>query len=139
MSFVMSTSGSPGAGTDTQPSILDEEHLGRMTLGDRGFEREVLEIFVRHSATTLDLILDCVVGQDPAAVVVAAHTMIGAARGIGAWRVALAAERVEHAAEAGGEQELDEAVAALKAASLEANAVIGARLAGPKNCTADCA
>jgi len=139
MSFVMSTSGSPGAGADTQPRILDEEHLGHMTLGDRRLEREVLEIFVRHGATTFDLILDCVAGQDPAAVAVAAHTMIGAARGIGAWRVAQAAEQLERAAGTGGEQELDEAVAALKAASLEANAVIGARLAGPKNRTADCA
>jgi len=135
----MSTGSSPTAGTDTDLLILDEEHLGRMTLGDRRLEGEVLEIFVRHSATTLDLILDCVTGQDAATAAAAAHTMIGAARGIGAWRVAQAAERVERAAGAGSEQELNKAVAALKAASLEANAVIGARLARPKKSAADCA
>jgi HPt (histidine-containing phosphotransfer) domain-containing protein len=139
MSFVMNTNGSPKPGTDTEPGILDEGHLARMTLGDRRLEQEVLEIFVRHSATTLDLIVECIADQDPAAAAEAAHTMIGAARGIGAWRVAQEAERVEHAADAGGEQELDKAVAALKAASLEANAAIGARLAGPKNRAADCA
>ena len=137
MSFVMSTSGSPEAGADAQPRILDEEHLRRMTLGDRRLEREVLEIFVRHSATTLDLILDCVAGQDPVAAAATAHAMIGAARGIGAWRVAQTAERVEHAAEAGGQEELDAAIAALRAASVEVNAVIGTRLADPESRAAD--
>ncbi len=139
MSFVMSTSGSPRPGADTPLDILDEEHLRRMTLGDRRLEREVLEIFVRHSATTLELILDCIADHDAPAVAVAAHTMIGAARGIGAWRVAQAAERVERAAEAGREQKLDEAIAALKAASLEASAVIAARLADRESRAADCA
>jgi HPt (histidine-containing phosphotransfer) domain-containing protein len=139
MSFVMNTNCSPKLGTDTEPSVLDEEHLACMTLGDRRLEREILEIFVRHSATMLDLIFECIADQDPAAAAEAAHTMIGAARGIGAWRVAQAAEQFERAAGAGGEQKLDQAVAALKAASLEANAVIGARLAEAENRTADCA
>jgi HPt (histidine-containing phosphotransfer) domain-containing protein len=137
MSFVMSTSGPPRGGPNAERGILDEDHLARMTLGDRRLEREVLEIFVRHSATTFDLILDCIAGQDPAAAAAAAHTMIGAARGIGAWRVAEAAERLERAA--GREQELEEAIAALKAASLEAAAAIGGRLADPEKRAADCA
>ena len=45
---------------EAKPGILDEEHLARMTLGDRRLEREVLEIFVRQSANTLDLILGCI-------------------------------------------------------------------------------
>jgi HPt (histidine-containing phosphotransfer) domain-containing protein len=136
----MSASGFPGTGNDTQPSILDEEHLGRMTLGDRQVEREVLEIFVRHSATTLNLVLDCIADRDPAAAAAAAHTMIGSARGIGAWRVAQAAQRLQRAVNTGGdEQQLGEAIAALKAANLEANTAIGARLADPANRAADCA
>ena len=63
--------------------------------------------------------------------------MIGSARAIGAWRVALAAERLERAAGARSEQELEPAIAALKAASLQANAAIGARLADPAKRTAD--
>ena len=31
-------------------AVLDEDHLRRMTLGDRGLEREVLAIFVRQTA-----------------------------------------------------------------------------------------
>ena len=136
----MSANGSPRTGNDTQPSILDVEHLGRMTLGDRQVERDVLEIFVRHSATTLNLVLDCIADRDPAAAAAAAHTMIGSARGIGAWRVARAAERLERAVNTGGdEQQLGEAIAALKAANLEANTAIGARLADPANRAADCA
>jgi HPt (histidine-containing phosphotransfer) domain-containing protein len=139
VSFVMAAKGSRRSGKDTQPGILDVEHLGHMTLGDCQLEREVLEIFVRQSATTLDLVLDRLARRDPAAAAAAAHAMIGSARGIGAWRVAQAAEQLERAANARNEQELDGALAALKAASLEANAAIGAHLADPANRTAECA
>jgi HPt (histidine-containing phosphotransfer) domain-containing protein len=139
MSFVMNASGSARAGMATQPGILDEEHLGRMTLGDRRLEREVLEIFVRHTATMLNLILDRIAERDPAAVAAAAHTMVGSARGVGAWRVAEAAERLERAVDAGGELQLGDAIAALRAASLEVNTAIGVRLADPANRPADCA
>jgi HPt (histidine-containing phosphotransfer) domain-containing protein len=132
----MSAHGSSGA---EEEGILDEEHLAHMTLGDRRLEREVLEIFVRQSADTLGLILDCVASRDSAGTAAAAHAMIGSARAIGAWRVALAAEWLERAADARSAQESRQAIAALKAASLEANAAIGARLADPANRTADCA
>ena len=63
----------------------------------------------------------------------AAHTLKGSARGIGAWRVARAAELLEQAAggvagEDGRGLDLAEAIAELKAASLEAGAAIGTRL-----------
>ena len=32
-------------------AVIDDAHLGRMTLGDRGLEREVLQIFVRQTAS----------------------------------------------------------------------------------------
>jgi HPt (histidine-containing phosphotransfer) domain-containing protein len=139
MGFVMIANGSPRTGTDAQSGVLDEEHLGRMTLGDRRLEREVLEIFVRHTATVLNLILDRVAERDPAGAAAAAHTMVGSARGVGAWRVAEAAERLERAVDAGGEQQMREAITALRAASLEVNTVIGMRWVDPGNRTADCA
>jgi HPt (histidine-containing phosphotransfer) domain-containing protein len=108
-----------------KPTALDEAHLGRMTLGDRRLEREVLEIFMRQTT----IMLDRVMGAERALAAAAAHTLLGSARGIGAWRVAGAAERLEHAAgEGGSEAEVDQAIADLKAASLEASAAIGARL-----------
>jgi len=29
-------------------TVIDDDHLQQMTLGDRGLEREVLEIFIRQ-------------------------------------------------------------------------------------------
>lgn len=109
------------------PTVIDETHLERMTLGDRRLEREVLELFVRQTT----IMLGRIVGADPAMAAASAHTLKGSARGIGAWRVARAAEMVESAvAGEGGAAAMDEAVTELKSASLEASAAIGARLSG---------
>ena len=74
---------------------VDLVHLARHTLGDRGLEREVLQLFLRHSETCLVRLREA---SDEAAWTAAAHSLKGSARGIGAWRVARAAEQ----AEAGG-------------------------------------
>jgi HPt (histidine-containing phosphotransfer) domain-containing protein len=104
---------------------IDQVHLERMTLGDRGLEREVLAIFARQTAMTLERI----VGAGPARAAAAAHTLKGAARGIGAWRVAEAAERLEQAATtAADEATMLSALADLEAASFEARLAIGLRL-----------
>jgi HPt (histidine-containing phosphotransfer) domain-containing protein len=78
--------------------------------------------------------LNRIAGSEPAIAAVAAHTLKGSARGIGAWRVARAAELLEQAA--GGtrddgairKDDMADAIAELEAASLEASAAIGARL-----------
>jgi len=104
---------------------IDHIHLERMTLGDRSLEREVLEIFARQTAMTLERIA----GAGPARTAAAAHTLKGSARGIGAWRVAEAAERLEHAAStAADEAALLAAICELETASLEARVAIGLRL-----------
>lgn len=117
--------------SDRKPTVIDAGHLERMTLGDRRLEREVLELFVRQTT----ILLNRIVGAEPPMAAAAAHTLKGSARGIGAWRVARAAELLEQAA-SGSEDDTDddmddgmaEAIAELKAASLEASAAIGARL-----------
>lgn len=114
-----------GAATD-RPAI-DQEHLERMTLGDRRLEREVLQIFVRQSAMMLERIFS----RRPGALATAAHTLIGSASGIGAWRVAGAAEWLQRASREGNDEQIGDAIAELKTASLEATATIGARLAEP--------
>ncbi len=108
-----------------RPAVIDEDHLGRMTLGDRSLEREVLEIFVRQTAIMIGRISDA----EPSLAAAAAHTLKGSARGIGAWRVAHAADRLEQAAGEGHRGDMDDAVEELKAASLEVSAAIGTRLA----------
>ena len=119
--------------SDRKTTVIDEDHLGRMTIGDRRLEREVLELFLRQTT----IMLNRIVGAEPPLAAAAAHTLKGSARGIGAWRVARAAELLENAAGGdGGEDEswrdsghdLDEAIRELKAASLEASAAIAARL-----------
>jgi HPt (histidine-containing phosphotransfer) domain-containing protein len=117
---------SSAAAGDRKPTAIDENHLGRMTLGDRRLEREVLELFLRQSA----IMLERIGGAERPLAAAAAHTLKGSARGIGAWRVARAAELLEQAASPGGDSgpDLDEAIAELKAASLEAGAAIGTRL-----------
>jgi HPt (histidine-containing phosphotransfer) domain-containing protein len=112
-------------GSDCEPGALDEDHLGRMTLGDRHLEREVLEIFMRQTI----IMLERITGANPKLAAATAHTLMGSARGIGAWRVADAAERLERAATGQSSAAvLDEAVERLKLATLEASAAIGARL-----------
>jgi HPt (histidine-containing phosphotransfer) domain-containing protein len=110
---------------EPKPTTIDDGHLGRMTLGDRSLEREVLQIFARQITLTLKRI----VGAKPGCAAAAAHTLKGSARGVGAWRLAQAAERLEDAAGHGGnDQAMKAAITELEAASLEAQAAIGARL-----------
>jgi HPt (histidine-containing phosphotransfer) domain-containing protein len=95
-----------------------------MTLGDRSLEAEVLSLFERQSAVLL-----AHMGKSaPAAVAAFAHTLKGSARGIGAWRIAEAADAVEMKAIRSNAREVAAAVARLAAAVDEAKAVIADRL-----------
>ena len=95
---------------------IDLVHLARTTLGDRSLEREVLQLFDRQAA----LLIARMRSATPDGVVIIAHTMKGSARGIGAWRVARAAEAVELA----GSAEVGDALERLAATADEARAVI---------------
>lgn len=97
---------------------IDLVHLARTTLGDRALEREVLQLFDRQSS----LLIGRMRGATPAAVAALAHTLKGSARGIGAWRVAQAAETLELAGNSG--EPTGELLDKLTAASDEVCAVI---------------
>jgi HPt (histidine-containing phosphotransfer) domain-containing protein len=99
---------------------IDLVHLARMTLGDRGLEREVLALFDRQAGMLLLRMQEAA----RAGICAAAHTLKGSARGIGAWRVARAAEAVEQAADSAAERELEAAIARLDAAATETRALI---------------
>jgi HPt (histidine-containing phosphotransfer) domain-containing protein len=117
-------SSSMSSTADEMPPSIDEGHLRRMTLGDRGLEREVLEIFARQTV----VLLGRMATAEPAYAAAAAHTLKGSARGVGAWRVARAAERVEEAAGKGRGAAVTAAIAELEAAGSEVRAVISERL-----------
>ena len=104
----------PSLAPDDRP--IDLVHLARATLGDRSLEREVLQLFDRQST----LLIARLRNAGPGGVAMIAHTMKGSARGIGAWRVARAAEAVELA----DDMEIGGALARLAAATDEARAVI---------------
>jgi HPt (histidine-containing phosphotransfer) domain-containing protein len=95
---------------------IDLVHLARTTLGDRSLEREVLQLFDRQST----LLIARMRNAAPGGVVMLAHTLKGSARGIGAWRVARAAEALEIA----DTLEVSGALDRLSAAADEARAVI---------------
>ena len=101
---------------------LDREHLSRITLGDGGLEREVLELFLQQAG----VMLGRAAGGNRAIAAIAAHTLKGSARSIGVWRVALAAEAVEFA----GDAARREAIEALAGAIEEARAAIERHLQG---------
>jgi HPt (histidine-containing phosphotransfer) domain-containing protein len=98
---------------------IDLEHLSRMTLGERALEREVLQLFERQAG----MLLPRMQQSCPANIAAAAHTLMGSARGIGAWSVARAAERVEAVAASEGPG-VGDAVRALAACVDEARSVI---------------
>jgi len=122
-SIVPSERAAPGV-TASQPAI-DLAHLGRMTLGEKSLEAEVLALFYRQA----DMLLARMERAAPAAAAAFAHTIKGSARGIGAWRVAEAAQAVERAA--GGSADLAAVIAGLAAAIDEARKAIADLLAAP--------
>ena len=104
----------PSLAPDDRP--IDLVHLARATLGDRSLEREVLQLFDRQST----LLVARLRNAGPDGVAMIAHTMKGSARGIGAWRVARAAEAVELA----DDTQIGGALTRLAAATDEARTVI---------------
>jgi HPt (histidine-containing phosphotransfer) domain-containing protein len=105
---------SPPLAPDDGP--LDIAHLGRMTLGDVGLEREVLAMFSAQAVGLIGALAD--LPSDAGAL---AHKLKGSARGIGAFGVADAAESLEAALQAGDDPaqalaELNEAIARVRVA-----------------------
>jgi HPt (histidine-containing phosphotransfer) domain-containing protein len=79
----------PGAVTP-----IDHVHLARYTMGNRPLEIEVLQLFAGQAPETM---ASLVAASDAKAWHIAAHTLKGSARAVGAWAVATAAEEAEKA------------------------------------------
>jgi len=102
-------------------TAIDLDHLSRQTGGDHALERELLCLFsqqcIRH-LRTIHTAADTQTSLD------AAHTLKGAARAIGAWQVAQAAEMIEQALDAAQPRRMETAMDALALAAAEARAVV---------------
>jgi HPt (histidine-containing phosphotransfer) domain-containing protein len=101
--------------------VIDDDHLDRMTLGDKSLAREVLAMFSAQAAS-----LAAKLASWPADTAALAHTLKGSARAIGAFAVADAATELEDALRRGGDAA--EPMAALQAAVDHARVAIGDRL-----------
>jgi HPt (histidine-containing phosphotransfer) domain-containing protein len=100
------------------------EHLRRMTLGDAGLEREVLEMFARQASQ-----LAAALARLPPETSAMVHTLKGSARAIGAVRVAEAAAALEAAIRGG--QAPAQALGGVRDAVAEAVAAITQLLRRP--------
>ncbi|MCW5724188.1 MAG: Hpt domain-containing protein [Maricaulaceae bacterium] len=76
------------------PAILDRTHLARYTGGDAALEAELLALLKQSAARSLAAMEHAASDQ---AWRDAAHTLKGAARGVGAFALAEACERAEEA------------------------------------------
>ena len=102
-----------------EEAAIDRVHLERMTFGDRSLEREVLELFDRQSQM---LMVRMRAGGDDA-IAPLAHTLKGSASGVGAIRVAAAADAAEQSVTLSA-AECGQAVDRLAAAVDEARTLI---------------
>ena len=108
-------------------TAIDTAHLSRQTGGDHALERELLTLFAQQCVKHLRTIH---AGADTQARLDAAHSLKGAARAIGAWQVAEAADAVEHGLAEADQHRTEAAMDALALAAAESRAVI---------CRSDCA
>ncbi|MBX9711924.1 MAG: Hpt domain-containing protein [Xanthobacteraceae bacterium] len=102
-------------------SVIDLEHLRRMTLGEPDLERQVLEMF---RAQTGELLIR--LKTMPADAAALAHTLKGSSRAIGAFEVGNAAQGLETALRT--KSDIAEAMQALLSAVGDAHAAIAAIL-----------
>jgi HPt (histidine-containing phosphotransfer) domain-containing protein len=89
--------GNEEAGSAVADAPVDHAHLARYTMGNRSLELEVLQLFAEQAPITLQQLRAATSTKDWH---VAAHTLKGSARAVGARAVAKAAEIAEAAGHA---------------------------------------
>jgi HPt (histidine-containing phosphotransfer) domain-containing protein len=108
---------------DQAPGAIDLQHLSRYTLGDRGLEKEILLLFLTQLPETIAALSTATSECDWK---VAAHTLKGSGRAVGAWRIAGLAEDAEGLLFGINREARLDAVARIEEAVLEARAFIDA-------------
>jgi HPt (histidine-containing phosphotransfer) domain-containing protein len=111
-------SASPGPAT-SHP--IDRAHLARYTMGDVELEREILDLFASQTWKTIAELRDAVGAREWR---IAAHTLKGSARAVGAWDVAREAERAEHVMGDGDREAIGDAIERIERAAMAATAFV---------------
>ena len=104
-----------------QVSPVDLKHLRRYTMGDLALEKEVLELFLAQLPQTISALSDAATDKDWR---IAAHTLKGSGRAVGAWRVARLAEHAERLTGVSNRMNCSDAVARIEEAAREARSFI---------------
>ena len=104
-----------------QLSPVDLKHLRRYTMGDAGLEKEVLELFLGQLPQTIAALSHAASDRDWR---IAAHTLKGSGRAVGAWRIARLAEQAERVLSVKNQVICGEAVARIEEAANEAKTFI---------------
>ncbi len=104
-------------------SPVDLKHLRRYTFGDVKLEKEILELFFGQLPQTVASLRDAATERDW---MMAAHTLKGSARAVGAWRIGRLAEHAERTMPIANEVLRAQAIARIEEASEEARGFIEA-------------
>lgn len=91
--------GQSGRGLDQETLPVDRAHLARYTLGDPVLEREVLGLFIAQIPLTVESLKFAASDRDW---YMAAHSLKGSARAVGAWKLAGLAQQAEKLGRMGG-------------------------------------
>lgn len=100
---------------------VDLAHLRRYTMGDIALEKEVLQLFLHQLPMTIRALSEAVNNREW---MVAAHTLKGSCRAVGAWRIAGLAEEAERQIANENPVQRRETVAGIEEAAGEASAFI---------------
>jgi HPt (histidine-containing phosphotransfer) domain-containing protein len=92
---------------------IDRAHLSRYTLGSPTLEREILGLFLAQLPLSIEQLRFAATDREWQ---IAAHTIKGSARAVGAWRIAALAKEAEQSSGIDDEEERDRILAALEAA-----------------------
>ncbi len=105
----------------TSTEAIDIKHLRRYTLGDEELEREVLDLFLSQLPATIAALQHASNERDWR---MAAHTLKGSGRAVGAWRIAGLAESAERLHLDHNRRAAADVIARIEEAATEARAFI---------------
>ena len=116
-----------GALNATAAAPVDRAHLARYTLGDPVLEREVLGLFLAQIPLTIESLKFAATDKDWH---LAAHTLKGSARAVGAWHLARLAAGAEKLGRAVAGDEASSAISGIEKAAAEVAAYLAVEVTG---------
>lgn len=113
----------PVVGSATSDDPIDRAHLARYTLGSLTLEREILGLFLAQLPLSIEQLRFAATDREWQ---VAAHTIKGSARAVGAWEIAALAREAELSPGIADEAERNRILATLEAACERAETYVAA-------------